>query len=153
MTTISALELVCAELLLGRPPSVDVHELASKAVHNGLRSASLQRLFETPRYAQSDLLSMVRSAIDELGGKLPSKRDAVMLLSKQTARDIVDGRVTPLEGAEKIWRLTIEIEEQIPELATFAFAALEAEEQTPETLKKYDDAIREAAQELTASVD
>jgi hypothetical protein len=58
-----------------------------------------------------------------------------------------------LTGAETIWRLTIEIDEQIPELATFVFAALEAEEQTPVTLEKYEHAIRKAAQELTASMD
>jgi hypothetical protein len=153
MTIVSTLRLVSSELLLGRQPSVDVYELAKQAAREGLTSASLQRLLDAPSRAPADVLSMVMSAIDELGGRPPDKRDAVMFLSKQAAQDIIDGRVTPLTGAETIWRLTIEIDEQIPELATFVFAALEAEEQTPVTLEKYEHAIRKAAQELTASMD
>ncbi len=60
---------------------------------------------------------------------VPSKRDAVMRLARETARGIIAGTVEACVGAKQIWDLTLRVSgEDFPELDSFIYAASEWEE-------------------------
>jgi hypothetical protein len=74
-------------------------------------------------------------------------RDAVLLLSREIAGQIIEGSITPLDGAELIHAISIQLSDEYPELGTFLFAALEAAER-PEDRLEFEKAIMEEAHEL-----
>ena len=93
---------------------------------------------------------MFDRVLDELNIRRPSKRDAVIHLSRETAEKIVSGSKPPYEGAKQIWALTLLLPgEDLSELDSFVYGASEWEER-PEDRRAFEDGIMAAARELVS---
>lgn len=104
-----------------------------------------------PSLAQcTDLTVKRRVLLDALAGcqqPIPSEREAARLLSREIAVEIVRGAVGWLDGANAIWRVSIATDEPIPELDTFVYAALEADD-NPLRMARFEEGVMAAAKEL-----
>jgi dihydrodipicolinate reductase len=86
--------------------------------------------------------------LSELNVAVPSKRNAVMLLARETAKGIVSGTTGVYLGAKQIWDLTLRASnEALPELDSFVYAASEWEDRA-EDRATFEEGIIAAAREL-----
>ena len=82
---------------------------------------------------------------------VPSKRDAVMYLAREIAKEILAGTMTAYLGAKQIWDLTLHaLDADLPELDTFVYAASEWEDR-PEDRVAFEEGIVASARELVNS--
>ena len=88
-------------------PSADVQKLAIRFLEEGRSSPTLYELAGTPAFALGqDLQGLVEQMFAELDAQLPTPDEAALLLSRQIAADIVNGRIEPYEGAQRIYFLS-----------------------------------------------
>jgi hypothetical protein len=88
----------------------------------------------------------------ELQTPLPPKNDALMILARNFAQQIIDGTISPHEGAGRIWRLVSnELNQHDPRLLSFVGAASELDELHDRTLEDGHDR-KSYRKELTATI-
>jgi hypothetical protein len=144
---------------LGRLPSEDLPKLACAWLADGLDSRTLRELGGVCAPTMSEVGPLFDLALRELGIDPPKKEDALWFLARYHAKRIVDGVVTPYEGARKIWwEVSNSFEPSHQLLLSFVGAASELEDLPGRTAqdghdrKKYarelEEGIIEAAQEV-----
>ena len=74
-------------------------------------------------------------------------RAAVLAAAREIATAVIAGLVSPYDGANRIWHLTLSSDEPITELDPFVYAASEWESR-PEDRKFFDEMIVREADEL-----
>ncbi|HKV94947.1 MAG TPA: hypothetical protein VJW20_20545 [Candidatus Angelobacter sp.] len=80
-------------------------QFAADALEAGYDGPALRRLAGLVRPTAGDVGSLFESALREIGTvKIQSEEQAHIFLSRQTAIDIVEGRIEPLRGAEILAR-------------------------------------------------
>ncbi len=147
--TASGLAAVAAELVLGLRGPETLPSAAVAALGAGLESRSLNRLAGLTN--SDEARTLLDRALDELDIPVPSPREAVMLLARNAAIDIVRGTTAPYHGAKRIWELAAHVPiEAVPELQPFVYAADEWEER-PEDRRFFDREIVREARALAES--
>jgi hypothetical protein len=104
MAWVEPLEVAGWRLVTGDLRSEDLPELGTDALVRGLDSPALRLLAGQSPADVRDSRDLFARALVELGIDLPEYDAAVWSLVRLTARDIVDGTVTPATGANEIWR-------------------------------------------------
>jgi hypothetical protein len=83
----------------------DMPLFAADALEAGYDGPALRRLAGLIRPTSRDVGDLFRDALREIGKvKIQSKEQAVFSLSRETAADILQGRVDPVRGAEILAR-------------------------------------------------
>jgi hypothetical protein len=136
---------VAAKAVLGLVGPEDLSAAANAALHGGLDSPSLIALTSADASTAGPLFDRT---LQDFNMVKPSRREAVMLLARDAATEIVSGTISPYTGAKRIWRLTLRVPtEQIPELDPFIYAASEWEER-PEDRVHFEEGIVSEARAL-----
>lgn len=83
----------------------DMPQFAADALEAGYDGPALRRLAGLIRPTSRDVDDLFERALREIGTvRVQSKEQAYIFLSRQTAIDIVEGRIEPLRGAEILAR-------------------------------------------------
>ena len=143
------IELFAAKWRLGLLLSTDLSSVAIDAIEAGYDAQSLQMLAGLTA-AQSDEAGVLFDrALAELHITVPSKRKAAKKVALEAMISILDGTVTPYGGARRIWQLCRLLEEPLPELDPFIYAASEWEDR-PGDRRFFDKEIVDAARAILA---
>lgn len=133
----SALTLVLWSL--GRLRSEELPIVAGEWLSKGLDSASLRLLAGETSPIMSDAGPLFEKCLAELGFVAPNKNEALLALAKHCAQEIVDGNVTPYEGAGRICReVASQMDHPSPLFLSFVGAASELDD-VPE--RSFDDGV------------
>lgn len=144
------LEVAASKVALGLLLSENLADVALLALEDGCDSPSLRILAGLTAAEADEARAMFDRALVELHGAVPSKRDAVRCLARETAKEILSGTMAPYEGAKQIWELSLRIpDENLPELDSFVYAASEWEDR-PEDRHVFEEGIAAAARELVS---
>ena len=110
-------------------PSEELPRIGAEWLAEGLDSPSLRELAGTSSPQMSDVGPLFEKVLSELHFVLPKKEEALSLLARHYAQQIIDGVVSPYDGARKIWwQVSNELERSDPLLLSFVGAASEIEE-------------------------
>jgi len=142
------LELAVSGVVLGLLRSDDLARVGVQALEHGCDSPSLRLLAGWNVSDSEEARGMFDRALSELGVVVPSRRDAVMRLARETAKRILAGTTEAYPGAKQIWDLTLRAsDEDLPELDSFVYAASEWEDR-PEDRVAFEEGIVAAARDL-----
>ena len=120
----------CAALfVLGRVSSEELSNYAVDWIAEGLDSPSLRRLAGTESPIMSETGPLFLQTLRELGIEIPTRDQSLMILAKDYAQKILDGSLTPHEGAGFLWWNVInEMTYSSPLFLSFVGAASELDE-------------------------
>lgn len=76
---------------------------AIQAIENGYESLSLYQLAGSRKSDSSSLRILLDRAMQELHIDIPEPNEAALSIARSIARDVINGHVTPYEGAKRIW--------------------------------------------------
>jgi hypothetical protein len=144
--------LTLALFKLGRLQSEELPQIATSWMVNGVDSPSLRQLAGLASPIMSEAGPLFEKTLAELQTPLPSKNDALMILARNFAQQIVDGTISPHNGAGQIWwRVSNEMDAHDPLLLPFVGAASELDDLDDRTLEDGHDR-KNYREELTASI-
>lgn len=122
-------QTIVALWALGRLRSEQIPEIATDWLANGLDSPSLRRLAGVSAPVMSEVGPLFERALTELRVVTPQKSEALMRLARHYAQQIVDGTVSPYDGARKLWwDVANEVEKPSQLLLSFVGAASELDD-------------------------
>jgi len=137
---------------LHRLPSEQLPEVATDWLVSGLDSPSLCELAGLGSTVMSEAGPLFERALAELKITVPSEDEALMSLARHYARQIVEGAMSPYDGARKIWWEVYNALEKPNELlVTFVGAASELEDLPVRTFQDGYDR-RKYASELEGTI-
>lgn len=97
-----------AKLYIRQPSSDDYVDWAIACLEDGLNSKNLCILAATDKsFYTPENETRFRRALDELGWKYLSKKEALLFLAKDLAKKIISGELLPVEGCTKINKLAL----------------------------------------------
>ncbi len=130
---------------LGRIPSEQLPIIAYQWLEAGWDSPTLRILAGERNSIMSEVGPMFEAVLEELGFVVPALDNVVAYLARESAQKIVDGTVSPYDGACEIEQLAFEYSEaEDGSIASeFAFLTLEYEEFALEIHIEYSDEDRE----------
>lgn len=137
------LELISAEIL---------PDIATEALVAGCDSLSLRLLAGLTQVEAEEARTLLKKALLELHLSIPDARQAVSLLARDVARDILQGTSSPYEGAKEISDLSLLVapDHHLPDLDTFVYAASEWKDR-PNDRNIFVEGILAAARDLVQS--
>ena len=142
-------DVVAAKWVLGRLPSQALPAIATDALVSGLDSQALRELAGELHPTVEESGPLFEEILGEFGIGIPDRSRAGLVLAKAYAAQIIDGTISPYEGAQHIWRLQVEVEGLMLDLGPFVYWASEWQEtNNPASRRECDAAIRAAALEL-----
>ena len=145
------LELVAAKVVLGLLLPEDLPGVAVDALEKGFDTPSLRILAGLTKAETGEARQVFDRILAELQVPKVSRREAVERLSRESAKEILSGKISPYQGAKRIWQLSLCIhEEHMPDLDTFVYGASEWEDR-PEARDALEAGIMEAARELLSA--
>jgi hypothetical protein len=128
--------LILAYWKLQRLRSEELPQIATDWMGVGMDSPALRELAGIEEPAMSTVGPLFERALRESGMHLPSRDEALMTLARHYAQQIVEGAMTPYEGARKIWwDVSNDYGEKLPILLRFVGAASEIEDLPERTLQ------------------
>jgi hypothetical protein len=145
MSTESDLKAIQAQWVLGLVRSDDLPDIAAQALSTGTESKSLVELAGLNRSETDEARRLFEQALSELGCEHMEKKDALKNYARIVSTAMLESKLTPLEGAERIWqasrcsRLT-----GFHDLDAFIYAASELETR-PEDKALFEEAILQEA--------
>ncbi len=146
--TCDRLQTAACEVVLGLVPSGGLAGTAVAALEDGYDSPSLRVLAGLTSEAMEDAGALFGRALAELPLPLPTGREAVLCLARNTAKAVLGGAMSPHDGARHIWEVSLRLPaEHVPELDTFVYAASEWPDR-PDEGDMFADGVRAAAREL-----
>jgi hypothetical protein len=122
-------------------------DLACAALERGVDSPSLLELAGLPHGLVREAADLFRAALSELGIEPPDEDEALWHLVRWTARQIVAGAVSPIEGASWIWRKASYQVQEAGDLRVFVGLASEWDDH-PEDRTRIEEQIVQEASEL-----
>lgn len=129
----------------------DLPAAAIDELECGCDSPSLRILAGLMPTDLSTIRVMFDRALSELGVSRPSRREAVLHLAREHAKDVLSGTLAPYQGAKLIWELTLRAPAgSMPELDSFVYAASEWEDRR-EDREVLQDGIMSAVKVLLRS--
>jgi len=145
MNTEFYLKSIHARWSLGLIRSNDLPNIAADALSNGFESKSLVELAALSQTETDEAPKLFECAMNELGQEVMSKADALKIFARVTSASILASELTPLEGAKRIWRATVDAGVKgFHDLDPFIYAASEMEDR-PEDRPFFERAILEEA--------
>jgi hypothetical protein len=137
---------------LHRLESEELPKIAADWLAEGLDSRSLRELAGIAYAEMSEVGPLFDKALAELMIAIPKKDEALMFLARHYAQQIVDGVVTPYDGARKIWwQVSNSLDAHSQLLMPFVGAASELEDLPERTAEDGYDR-KEYAAELEDSI-
>ena len=132
------------ELLL----SDELPAAAARVVQLGIVSPALEELAALrPSYTEEAQV-LFRDALRELKLEVPNERDAVLLIAREIAAEILAGHVSAKAGARRIWDARSRAwSASVPELDTFIYADCEWDERERDS-DLFTQGVIEAARDL-----
>src|SRR5688572_31766490 len=109
------LEVAASKVTLGLVLPEDLAGVARLALEDGCDSPSLRVLAGLTTVEADEAREVFDRTLTELCLAMPSNRDAVMRLARETAKGILSGAIAPYEGAKQIWEVRLRIPEHLPE--------------------------------------
>ncbi|WP_061540200.1 hypothetical protein [Collimonas fungivorans] len=132
--------------VLGMLPSAELPKLARSALTDGFESEVILQLAICSPNETEQIQKFFKQILKNGGGGAMSKIEALRHYAKQISSSILSDKISPLDGANLIWRATINAQDrEFHELDSFIYAASEMEER-PDDKQFFDNAIREEAQ-------
>jgi hypothetical protein len=145
------MEIAACELALGLVNPSDLPRMACDALERGYDSYSLRLLAGLT--GTEEARALFERALAELNLPVPVERDAVMCLAKEISKEILDGATPPVEGARRIWDLSLLASgEPIGDLDTFVYAASEWDAR-PDARPEFEKGILAAARKTARAVE
>lgn len=118
------------------------------ALQGGAEAPSLILLAGYGGSDSREAVDLLYSGVKELGLRVPEGDAGIELVCKQVAKEIAGGVVSPIEGARRIWDITLMSDEgHVPGFDEFIYAASEWDER-PADHGLFEAAVLEAAREL-----
>jgi hypothetical protein len=143
------LTLAAARFALGKLSSEEATETASNAFDHGVCSESLvQLMIQTAVW--EEVGPLFQNALTELNVAVPSRKEAVLVIAREYAREIVAGETPTYEGARRIWQELANEPDADGSLLVFVGLASEWED-VPQYRLQYEADIVEVARSLLAS--
>jgi hypothetical protein len=124
----------------------DLPEIAAQVMVQGANSKSLEKLAGLSQTDTREALELFERSLDEMGQKKITKKEALRIYAKYISGLILASQISPLEGANRIWRSVVSsgiIE--FHDLDPFIYAASEWESR-PEEADFFQEAIRKEAE-------
>lgn len=100
-------------------PSDKLPGVALDALERGIDSPTMIALASADATAEPEHHVLFRKALLELGRSPFSKADAGRIIAQVYAEQICEGKIAPVEGANEIWRVSLECPELTSELGIF----------------------------------
>jgi hypothetical protein len=128
----------------------EVPDLATDLLVRGIESPALVELAGLIRPTFWEVSPVVERAFQEADLPPISREEALWRLAYDTARDIVDGAISPRQGANTLWGICTDLDMPEP-LRYFVYLAAdygEGPREPEEEAAWFDARIRETAQEL-----
>jgi hypothetical protein len=148
-TEFGSWDVVAAKWVLGRLPTQALPVIATDALVSGLDSQALRELAGELQPTDEDSGPLFEEILDEIGVGIPDRSRAGLVLATAYAAQIVDGTLSPYEGARHIWRIELDVEGLMHDLGPFVYWASEWQETNdPASRQECEAAIRAAAVEL-----
>jgi hypothetical protein len=145
MTAAFDLKSIQAQWVLGLIRSDDLPDIATQALSGGIESKSLVELAGLAGNETHEARKLFDQALSELGCKGMEKTDALKRYAKIVSALILALEITPLEGAKRIWRATLNARiDEFHDLDGFIYAASELEDR-PEDKALFEKGIIEEA--------
>ena len=145
------LKLAASKCALGLLRPDDLVQVGVQALKHGFDSPSLRILAGLNASEVEEARRMFDRALSELDLEVPSKRDAVVNLAREIAKEILAGTTEAYYGAKRIWDLTLHASsEELPELDSFVYAASEWDDR-PEDRVTFEEGVIAAARDLVNS--
>lgn len=141
------LEVAGWRMMTGELRSEHLPELAANALVRGLDSPSLRILAGQRPADVRDSADLFERALDELGFTVPAPDEAAWSLARVTAQQIGEGVISPVAGADEIWRSAFHRVEDSGDLRIFIGLASTLHDH-PEDLAVIESEIVAAAKEL-----
>ena len=147
------IEQLAARWVLGHVPGEDLPAAATQALVNGYDGPALREIAGTANPLLRDVADLFERALDELGARRPSRKEAALILARGYAARIVDGSLSPYAGAKAIWReCACEVRPDDHTLDPFIYWADEFEDtRDPERRRLCESAIVDSARQLVNS--
>src|SRR5262245_3599804 len=98
-----------AAWVLGLLVSADLPEIAITALSGGLDNSALRELAGLSSPAMVEANVLLKRGLEEKGRQIPDKRSAALQYASSVSQLIVTNQVTPLEGAQAIFRASIAV--------------------------------------------
>ena len=137
-------------IALGWQPSEDLPEVATEALVDGYDSPALRHAAGIRRQDVVEARDVFLVALDELGIAIPSEEEACWEHAREVAHAIVNGHISPRQGASELWQLWHRMERE-GDLRIFVGLASEWDDH-PKLRTKYEvDIIAEARALLSRS--
>lgn len=129
----------------------DVPSVAANALVEGHDSPSLRMLAGIGLSDVDSVRQLVYKSMKELGIPVYSKEQAGLVLAHAIAKDVVDGRLDPYEGAKRIW---IDIYDAVPSLAQLdSIVGMAGEYEDDEAHREaYADMMRMECRDLVRTI-
>jgi hypothetical protein len=146
----SNIERIAARWVLGLISGADLSAIATQALVDGHDGSALRELAGTTDTTLRDSTGLFEQALNELHAPRPSRKEAAFILARFYAAGILDGSLSPYQGAKAIWtKLSYEIRPDDHTLDAFIYWADEFEEtDEPQRRSLCEAAIIEGAHEL-----
>jgi hypothetical protein len=107
---------LAAEFVLGEVLPEDLKERANQAVLAGYDSPSPYLLAGAEKWLHADeLRTLLLRALEEVGVPVPDRLGAGAILKRAYARRVVDGELSPREGASRIVGFLHALEGELPQ--------------------------------------
>lgn len=149
----NAVQLKCAEVLLGEVAPDSLPAWAAEALVGGLDTPALRELAGQPVGESSGVRDMLVKVMGELGEPVPSLPESRVLIVSALANAILSGDLAPEVGAKRVWMQWSEAgaggEETPAEWLTFVNDATDWEE-LPDRRDEIAASIRAAAAAVAA---
>lgn len=145
------LESAVAHYLLGDIRPEDLPAVAQRAVIAGFESPAMAELAYSLNKENEFLERKFFNALEELKIKKPSRVEAGLAIAREIATSIVEERITPYEGARRIWWDVYVKIPQLKQLIPFVGMASEFEDDSNHR-DNYSQMILQEARKLMAEV-
>jgi hypothetical protein len=147
MNRITAFDRAVAYWSFGWLQSDTLPRVAIEALEQGIESPSLLELAAAGNTANADFHCLFEKSLTELGRSRLSKAEAGRVIARDYTYQICNRKLTPIEGARAIWRVSLECEELTRELGIFAGRVTEYED-LPSLRERISEMILSEAQAL-----
>jgi len=149
MRPITTFDRAVAYWSFGWLPSDELPKVALEALDHGLESPSLIELASAESSVGPRLHRLFEKALVELGHSRLTKAEAGRIIAEEYADQICKAKISPVEGARAIWRVTLECGDLTRELGIFGGRVSEYEGVSSESRENISKMILSEARELT----
>jgi hypothetical protein len=94
---------VAEKYALGTISVEDLPGLAADVLEAGYDAPSLRRLAASQGRDREEIRRTFAKTLQEFGTRMPSQEEAVLSAARRIARSVLEGEISPYQGARRIW--------------------------------------------------